>query len=132
MSTPSSTSDPFGARTALTVGRSSYTYHRLDAVVPRADLGAVPVTVKILLENLVRHAGDGVIREDDVNTLLAWRPGVAAEAEIPFMPARVLLQDFTGVPAVVDLAVMRDAMADLGGDPAKVNPLVPADLVIDH
>ena len=71
-------------------------------------------------------------READVETLLAWRPGVAAEAEIPFMPARVLLQDFTGVPAVVDLAVMRDAMADLGGDPARVNPLVPADLVIDH
>ena len=63
---------------------------------------------------------------------LAWRPGVAAEAEIPFMPARVLLQDFTGVPAIVDLAVMRDAMADLGGDPSRVNPLVPADLVIDH
>ena len=71
-------------------------------------------------------------RRTDVETLLAWRPGAAAEAEIPFMPARVLLQDFTGVPAVVDLAVMRDAMADLGGDPAKVNPLVPADLVIDH
>jgi aconitate hydratase len=132
MTTPSSTSDPFGARAELAVGPASYTYHRLDAVVPRADLGAIPVTVKILLENLVRHAGDGVIREDDVTTLLAWRPGVAAEAEIPFMPARVLLQDFTGVPAVVDLAVMRDAMADLGGDPGMVNPLVPADLVIDH
>ena len=73
-----------------------------------------------------------MVRAEDVETLLAWRPGVAAEAEIPFMPARVLLQDFTGVPAVVDLAVMRDAMADLGGDPAMVNPLVPADLVIDH
>jgi aconitate hydratase len=132
MPSRSSTSDPFGARAELVVGSASYTYHRLDAVVPRADLGAIPVTVKILLENLVRHAGDGVIREDDVTTLLAWRPGVAAEAEIPFMPARVLLQDFTGVPAVVDLAVMRDAMADLGGDPGRVNPLVPADLVIDH
>jgi aconitate hydratase len=72
------------------------------------------------------------VREEDVESLLAWRPGSAAEAEIPFMPARVLLQDFTGVPAVVDLAVMRDAMADLGGDPSRVNPLVPADLVIDH
>jgi aconitate hydratase len=132
MTSPSSTSDSFGARAKLAVGSSSYTYHRLDAVVPRADLGAIPVTVKILLENLVRHAGGGVIREEDVTTLLAWRPGVAAEAEIPFMPARVLLQDFTGVPAVVDLAVMRDAMADLGGDPGRVNPLVPADLVIDH
>src|SRR5690349_15501312 len=132
MSSRPSTSDPFGARAELAVGPSTYTYHRLDAVVPRADLAAIPVTVKILLENLVRHAGAGVIREDDVSTLLAWRPGVAAEAEVPFMPARVLLQDFTGVPAVVDLAVMRDAMADLGGDPGRVNPLVPADLVIDH
>src|SRR4029078_9792797 len=68
----------------------------------------------------------------DVETLASWRPGAPAEAEVPFMPARVILQDFTGVPAVVDLAVMRDAIADLGGDPAKVNPLVPADLVIDH
>jgi aconitate hydratase len=73
-----------------------------------------------------------VVTAEDVERLSAWRPGVAAEAEVPFMPARVLLQDFTGVPAIVDLAVMRDAMADLGGDPAKVNPLVPADLVIDH
>jgi aconitate hydratase len=132
MTSPSSTSDPLGARAELAVGPSAYMYHRLDAVVPRGDLPGIPVTVKILLENLVRHAGGGVIREEDVTTLLAWRPGVAAEAEIPFMPARVLLQDFTGVPAVVDLAVMRDAMADLGGDPGRVNPLVPADLVIDH
>ena len=79
----------------------------------------------------MRHAGGGIVSREDVETLASWRPGVA-EAEIPFMPARVLLQDFTGVPAVVDLAVMRDAMADLGGDPARVNPLVPADLVIDH
>ena len=98
----------------------------------RIDLATLPITIKILLENLLRHAGGGVVRAEDVEALLAWRPGEAAEAEIPFMPARVLLQDFTGVPAVVDLAVMRDAMADLGGDPAKVNPLVPADLVIDH
>ncbi len=124
--------DPLGARATLRVGASEYAYHRLAAVGDRIDLAALPVTIKILLENLLRHAGDGVIREEDVTTLLAWKPGGAAEAEIPFMPARVLLQDFTGVPAVVDLAVMRDAMADLGGDPALVNPLVPADLVIDH
>ena len=73
-----------------------------------------------------------MVHAADVETLTAWRPGRAAEAEIPFMPSRVILQDLTGVPAVVDLAVMRDAMADLGGDPALVNPLVPADLVIDH
>jgi aconitate hydratase len=122
--------DPFGARTALGPGLPDV--YRLDAVADRIDLPTLPVTVKILLENLLRNAGRGAVAADDVETLLAWRPGVAAEAEIPFMPARVLLQDFTGVPAVVDLAVMRDAMADLGGDPGRVNPLVPADLVIDH
>jgi aconitate hydratase len=97
-----------------------------------ADLARAPVTLKILLENVLRHAGGGIVSEDDVTALSAWRPGQPGEAEIPFMPARVILQDFTGVPAVVDLAMMRDAMADLGGDPARVNPLVPADLVIDH
>ena len=122
--------DPFGARAPLGPGLPDL--YRLGALADRIDLAALPITVKILLENLLRHAGAGIVRPDDVETLLAWRPGVAAEAEIPFMPARVLLQDFTGVPAVVDLAVMRDAMADLGGDPARVNPLVPADLVIDH
>jgi aconitate hydratase len=122
--------DPFGARTPLGPGLPDL--YRLDAVADRIDLATLPVTVKILLENLLRHAGGAGVRPEDVETLLAWRPGSAAEAEIPFMPGRVLLQDFTGVPAVVDLAVMRDAMADLGGDPAKVNPLVPADLVIDH
>jgi aconitate hydratase len=96
------------------------------------DLARLPVTLKILLENVLRQAGRGIVSEEDVGALSAWRPGQPGEAEIPFMPARVILQDFTGVPAVVDLAVMRDAMADLGGDPARVNPLVPADLVIDH
>ena len=129
MTTPTSI-DPFGARAPLGPGLPDL--YRLDAVSDRIDLASLPVTVKILLENLLRHAGGGVVDPADVETLLAWRPGAAAEAEIPFMPARVLLQDFTGVPAVVDLAVMRDAMADLGGDPGKVNPLVPADLVIDH
>src|SRR4051794_37580060 len=122
--------DPYGARAPLGPGLPDL--YRLDAVADQIDLRSAPVTVKILLENLLRNAGRGVVEPGDVETLLAWRPGAAAEAEIPFMPSRVLLQDFTGVPAVVDLAVMRDAMADLGGDPAKVNPLVPADLVIDH
>ena len=81
---------------------------------------------------MLRHAGGGIVTESDVATLASWRPGQPAEAEVPFLPARVILQDFTGVPAIVDLAVMRDAMAELGGDPARVNPLVPADLVIDH
>ncbi|MGZ6269783.1 MAG: aconitate hydratase AcnA, partial [Candidatus Limnocylindrales bacterium] len=96
------------------------------------DLGRAPYTLKVLLENVLRHAGGGIVHDSDVRALAAWRPGSAAEVEIPFMPARVILQDFTGVPAVVDLAVMRDAMAGLGGDPRRVNPLVPADLVIDH
>ena len=122
--------DPFSARASL--GADLPDLYRLDALADRIDLGAAPVTVKILLENLLRHAGGGVVTEGDVTTLAAWRPGRPANAEIPFMPSRVVLQDFTGVPAIVDLAVMRDAMADLGGDPATVNPLVPADLVIDH
>ncbi|HEV7809362.1 MAG TPA: aconitate hydratase, partial [Candidatus Limnocylindrales bacterium] len=105
---------------------------RLATLDGRIDLGRAPVTLKILLENVLRHAGGGIVEERDVETLASWRPGAAAEAEVPFMPARVILQDFTGVPAIVDLAVMRDAMAELGGDPGKVNPLVPADLVIDH
>jgi aconitate hydratase len=122
--------DPFGAR--ATLGSGLPDYYRLAAVGDRLDLERAPVTLKILVENVLRHAGRGIVGPEEVETLASWRPGSPAEAEVPFMPARVILQDFTGVPAVVDLAVMRDAMAELGGDPAKVNPLVPADLVIDH
>jgi aconitate hydratase len=122
--------DPFGARASLGVGLPDY--WRLAALGDRVDLARAPITLKILLENTLRHAGGGLIDAADVETLAKWRPGSTTEAEIPFMPARVLLQDFTGVPAIVDLAAMRDAMADLGGDPSRVNPLVPADLVIDH
>jgi aconitate hydratase A / 2-methylisocitrate dehydratase len=122
--------DPFGARAPLGDGLPDH--YRLAVLADRLDLDRTPVTLLILLENVLRQAGRGRVRPEDVEALAAWRPGGAAEAEIPFMPARVVLQDFTGVPAVVDLAVMRDAMADLGGDPARVNPLVPADLVIDH
>ena len=126
------TIDPLGARASLELGDDRYAYYRLSALDGKVELSSAPVTLKILLENVLRHAGGGIVRTEDVETLSAWRPGVTAEAEIPFMPSRVILQDFTGVPAIVDLAVMRDAMADLGGDPALVNPLVPADLVIDH
>jgi aconitate hydratase A / 2-methylisocitrate dehydratase len=123
-------SDPFGARASLGPGLPDY--WRLAALGELIDLDHAPVTIKILLENALRNAGGGVIERRDVETLASWRPGSKSEAEIPFMPSRVLLQDFTGVPAIVDLAAMRDAMAELGGDPARVNPLVPADLVIDH
>ena len=129
------TPNAFGARASLGPGLPDL--YRLSALAASGlplgvDLGRSPVTLKILLENALRHAGGGIVREEDVATLASWRPGTTGEAEVPFMPSRVVLQDFTGVPAVVDLAVMRDAMAALGGDPARVNPLVPADLVIDH
>ena len=124
------TRDPFGARGPLGPGLPDF--YRLAVLDDRLDLDAAPVTLRILLENALRHAGGGLVTPDDVERLAAWRPGPHPDAEIPFMPSRVVLQDFTGVPAVVDLAAMRDAMADLGGDPARVNPIVPADLVIDH
>ncbi|HEU0244467.1 MAG TPA: aconitate hydratase AcnA [Candidatus Limnocylindrales bacterium] len=129
------TPNAFGARASLGAGLPDL--YRLDSIAAAGvpfgiDLGRAPVTLRILLENALRHAGGGIVREEDVAALAAWRPGGGGEAEVPFMPSRVVLQDFTGVPAVVDLAAMRDAMASLGGDPARVNPLVPADLVIDH
>ncbi len=129
------TPNAFGSRATLGPGLPDY--YRLAALgeagVPLGvPLDRAPVTLKILLENALRHAGGGIVREEDVLALASWAPGAGGEVEVPFMPSRVVLQDFTGVPAVVDLAAMRDAMAELGGDPARVNPLVPADLVIDH
>ena len=133
MSGPSPTVDPAASRATLRVRDRSYAYHRLDAAgVP--DLARLPFTVKILLENILRHAasGAGLVDANDIRALATWDPANPGEYELPFMPARVILQDFTGVPCVVDLAAMRDAMAEMGGDPARINPLVPADLVIDH
>src|SRR6187551_2346981 len=124
--------DPLSARAWLSFGDERIAYYRLDRVAGTNDLARMPMTVKILLENVVRNAGRGVVREEEVSVLAHWQPRGAAEAETPFLPARVLMQDFTGVPAVVDLAAMRDAMAALGGDPRLINPLVPTDLVIDH
>ncbi len=122
--------DPFRARSPLGPGLPDV--YRLAVLGHLVDLERAPITLKILLENVLRHAGNGIVETADVERLAAWRPGSAAEVEIPFMPSRVILQDFTGVPVIVDLAAMRDAMAALGGDPGRVNPLVPADLVIDH
>ena len=133
MSIPSPLIDPADARATLRAGDRSYAYHRLDRA-GAGDLGRLPYTVKVLLENALRHAasGSGLVSAEDVRALASWDPRQPAEYELPFMPARVILQDFTGVPCVVDLAAMRDAMAAMGGDPARINPLVPADLVIDH
>ncbi|HUF07308.1 MAG TPA: aconitate hydratase [Candidatus Binatia bacterium] len=125
--------DPAAARDTLRVGDRSYAYYRLDAA-GASDLEHLPYTVKVLLENMLRGADTqpGLVSAADVRSLASWDPKQPAEAELPFMPARVILQDFTGVPCVVDLAAMRDAVAAMGGDPSRVNPLVPADLVIDH
>ena len=126
----------FDARATLHAARGDVTYYRLDAVSHQAAQGLekLPYTVKIILENLLRHAGGELVTEKDVLSLARWQPGQAAQAnaEYPFLPGRVLLQDFTGVPAVADLAAMRSAVARMNGDPQKINPLVPADLVIDH
>jgi aconitate hydratase len=127
----------FSARASLRVGNDSFEIHRLDAV-GRAGVGNVarlPFSLKVLLENLLRHEDDRFVHADDIRALAGWDPSSAAgatEKEVSFMPARVLLQDFTGVPAVVDLAAMRDAIRALGGDAKKINPLLPAELVIDH
>jgi aconitase A len=133
--TMSTHDDVFNARTRLENLSGALTYYRLGALEERGvNLDRLPFTVRILLENALRHAGGELVSEADVLALGNWQPGSAAqsEAEYPFMPGRVLLQDFTGVPVVADLAAMRSAMGRLGGDPQKVNPLVPADLVIDH
>ena len=122
----------FDARAALTVGGRDYEIYRLDALQPRFDVARLPFSLKVLLENLLRTEDGVAVRAADVEALASWVPSDEPAKEMAFTPARVLMQDFTGVPAVVDLAAMRDAMAALGGDPNKINPLVPAELVIDH
>jgi aconitate hydratase len=122
----------FDARSALTVGDRSYDIFRLDALQSRFDVARLPFALKILLENLLRNEDGESIRAADIEALAGWDAQAQPSTEIAFTPARVVMQDFTGVPAIVDLAAMRDAMAAMGGDPAKINPLVPAELVIDH
>ncbi len=124
----------FNAAAALTVGDRSYTYYRLEALerAGLTKLERLPYSLKILLENLLRFEDGRSVTAADVEALARWKPGAAADREIAFRPARVLLQDFTGVPCVVDLAAMRDAMAEMGGDPRRINPLQPVELVIDH
>jgi len=125
--------DPFAARSTLAVDSSSYTYFQLSAVCARHPQAAtLPFSLKILLENLLRCHDGATVTSDDIEALATVDPTQPPSREIAFTPARVLLQDFTGVPAVVDLAAMRDAMNKLGGDPRKINPLQPVELVIDH
>jgi aconitate hydratase len=119
----------FDARATLQVGEESYQIFRLDAVEGSDSL---PYSLKILLENLLRTEDGANITADDIRALVGWDPNAEPSKEIQFTPARVIMQDFTGVPCVVDLATMREAMADMGGDPSKINPLAPAELVIDH
>jgi len=122
----------FGAKDTLEVGGREYEIFRLDSLQERFDVARLPFSLKILLENLLRTEGNGSVTAADVEALASWDAKAQPSTEIAFSPARVLMQDFTGVPGVVDLAAMRDAMAAMGGDPAKINPLVPAELVIDH
>jgi aconitate hydratase len=125
-------SDSFHARSELAVGDRRVELYRLDALAPRFDVARLPFSLKILLENLLRTEGNGAVTAADVETIAGWEPAAEPSREIAFSPARVLMQDFTGVPVIVDLAAMRDAIVELGGDAARINPLVPAELVIDH
>ena len=128
------TTNPFDSRDTLQLPEGSATIFRLTALerAGLTELARLPFAIRILLENVLRHAGTGVVTEDNVRHVAGWTPRPDRRREVPYMPARVILQDFTGVPAVVDLAAMRDAMVRLGGDPTRINPLVRTDLVIDH
>jgi aconitate hydratase len=126
------TANSFDSRATLRVGDVSYEIFRLDALQAKFDIARLPFSLKILLENLLRNEDGESIRATDIEALARWDANAEPSDEIAFTPARVVMQDFTGVPAIVDLAAMRDAMAELGGDPEKINPLVPAELVIDH
>ena len=129
----SSTQSAFGSLATLDLTEGSTSFYRLGALEEQglASLDRLPFSIRILLENALRHAGGGYVSEEDVCAVAAWTP-TNAGANVPFLPTRVVLQDFTGVPAVVDLAAMRSGIAAMGGDPERINPVVPADLVIDH
>ncbi|HJU47693.1 MAG TPA: aconitase family protein, partial [Gaiellaceae bacterium] len=124
--------DSFGARSTLAAAGSEHEIFRIQALQERFDVQRLPYTLRILLENLLRREDGETVTASDVEAVATWDAAAEPSREITFTPARVLLQDFTGVPAIVDLAAMRAAMADLGGDPTRINPLLPAELVIDH
>ena len=125
--------DPFGALTRIDLREGSASFYSLAKLqsLGLADLDRLPFSIRILLENALRHSGGRYVEEEHVKAVAAWSP-TNSGADVPFMPSRVVLQDFTGVPAVVDLAAMRDGLKALGGDANRINPVVPADLVIDH
>ena len=125
--------DSLKTRRTLSVGGKEYHYFSLpEAAKAIGDISRLPFSLKVLLENVLRFEDGRSYTVDDAKAIAGWVKEGRSEKEVPFRPARILLQDFTGVPAVVDLAAMRDALAKLNGDPRKVNPLVPVDLVIDH
>jgi aconitate hydratase len=124
--------DSFGARDTLEVGGTSYEIYRLDALQEKFDVARLPYSLKVLLENVLRLEDGTSVSGDDVEAIATWDAAAEPSVEIPFQPARVLMQDFTGVPAIVDLAAMRDAIEELGGEPDAIDPLVPVDLIIDH
>src|SRR5262250_2089356 len=128
-----SATNSFGTRDKLNVGAQSFDIYRLEHVERRSNesMARLPFSLRILLENLLRNEDARFVHREDIQALANWKPS-AAEKEIAYMPARVLLQDFTGVPAVVDLAAMREAVKKMGGNPKRINPLFPAELVIDH
>jgi len=130
---PLTAANSFGTRDHLSVGAQTFEIHRLETLEKQnfCSLAKLPFSLRILLENLLRNEDSHFVRADDIRALAAWKPGTP-QKEIAFMPARVLLQDFTGVPAVVDLATMREAVTHMGGNPKRINPLFPAELVIDH
>src|SRR5688572_5778768 len=124
--------DSFATRAQLDVNGKSYAYSSLTKLGQRYDLAKLPYSMKILLENLLRHEDGVTVTPDHIRAVAAWDAKAEPDTEIAFMPARVVLQDFTGVPCVVDLAAMRDAVTRLGGNPSQINPLIPSELVIDH
>src|SRR6202012_3213394 len=125
--------DTLKTRRTLTVEGKGYDYFSLvEAAKTLGDLSRLPVSLKVLLENVLRFEDGHSYKVDDAKAIAGWLEKASSTKEVPFKPARILMQDFTGVPGVVDLAAMRDGITRLGGDPQKVNPLIPVDLVIDH
>src|SRR6188508_702394 len=126
--------DSFKCCKTLKVGSKTYAFYSLAAAEKNGlkGISRLPFSLKVLLENMLRNEDGRTVTKEDIQAFATWLKTKTSERDVPFRPARVLMQDFTGVPAVVDLAAMRDAMDHLGGDPKKINPLVPVDLVIDH